>query len=263
MPETTKNQDDASLRQDYKVLENPAKLRLDFIGMVFTLAITQVGLEIGDFFSKGLSFKDHPYVFTHLALTVYIIASSWVGWQISKSKGSNEKLKHTFGLPFVILIIDLSLVIAYFVLVKGVDKPSDTVPKADSYTEYKWSLIIFIIYLIWDFFTKYVYEDEKNNEQIKRDRRKFLGRGYQSFICILITIFVIGPMTAYKSSYAVMATDLTLIFVFVLFRGLKLIAFFEEKKDRVIDLTFWNITKTVFMPIIGITISWLVYYHFR
>ncbi len=263
MTESTEKEMTTPQTIDYQTIENPAKLRLDFIGMVFTLAITQVGLEIGDFFSKGLSFKDHLYVFTHLTLAVYIIASSWVGWQISKSKGSNEKLTHTFGLPFIILLIDLCLVIAYFVLVKGVDKPLDKSPRAESYTEYKWSLVIFIIYLIWDIFTKYIFEDEQNNQKIKRDGKKFIRRGYQSFVCILITIFLIQPMTIYSRPYAVMATDVTLIFIFVLFRGLKLISFFEEKKDRIIELTFWNIAKTVIMPIIGITISWIAYYHFR
>ena len=93
--------------------ETPQKLRFDFIGMLFALAVAQVAVEIGDFYSHGSKIEDHYYVLSHLTLSIYIIASSWIAWQTSTSQGNKEALKDSFSLSFLILIIDMLLVIIH------------------------------------------------------------------------------------------------------------------------------------------------------
>jgi hypothetical protein len=236
---------------------NDAWLRLDFIEMMFALAVGQVGLEIGDFFDASMSISTHPYVMTHLILAVYIIASSWVGWQRSKSRGSREPLLNPFDKSFYMLLIDLFLVICYFIIVKGVDKPrlaNQENFKPDSMTEVAWSGIIFINYCVWDIIAKLINVVPENNYKLKLAWGEYLPRCYQAIICLLLGWIFILPTSHDISSRGVVLTDIALLSVFVLFRALK--SDFKRRSDRNFSLSkiFWLV-----LPILSILSIYIIY----
>lgn len=202
--------------------EKKDKLRFEFIGMIFALAIAQIGFEIGDYFylSKSINgFYDlsHLFVFSHLTLGTYIIASSWIGWQQSHSRGNQLVLTDSFSKAFFILLIDLLLVICYFIIIKGVEKPFSkefAASELDSKTEAFWCMIIFGLFFIWDILTK-VSPFKKNN------LRRFRIRGWQSFACGIIAIIIYCLLTGENDAKSVILTDFALLLNFILFRALK------------------------------------------
>lgn len=198
---------------------NPDKIRVEFIGMAFALAIGELGLEIGKLYLDGVSLREHWYLFTHILLAIYIIASSWVGWQLSESRGNEEVVKDPFSLSFLILLLDLLLVICYFIIVKSIDKNPES-PTCNS--EIYWSWFIFILYACWDILTKLIIED-KTSGKIKREPilKKYFNRAYQAPICFCITYFIIWPLRTVSTPKTVICVDIMLISVFILFRGMK------------------------------------------
>lgn len=199
------------------------KLRFEFIGMAFALAIAQVGIEIGDFYSHGKSLREFPYVLSHLSCGTYIIASSWVGWNKSKSKGNLEEINNTFGRPFILLLLDLFLVICYFIMVKGVEKPygQNSLSISASF-EVIWAIIIMSTYGIWDIFTKLI-DFNSANFQLRFQWKIYFQRAYQAFICLVLLglIFLSINIEDEISKSNVVLIDIYLILVFVLFRGMK------------------------------------------
>ncbi|HBR55366.1 MAG TPA: hypothetical protein DEA82_14740 [Flavobacteriaceae bacterium] len=203
-------------------LNNTNRLRFDFIGMAFALALGQVGLEIGDFYSNNQSIFKHPYVFTQLLLGTYIIAASWVGWNKSASKGHLDPIVNTFGKPFVVLLLDLLMVICYFILVKGVEKPYlEEELKISGLFELFWSLVIIGLYFLWDIVTKLI---NFNSEKfiLKLDTKSFFARGYQAVICFVLLLipFITIKYSIVADDNAVLI-DIYILSVFILFRGLK------------------------------------------
>jgi hypothetical protein len=231
------------------VIIEPDKLRIDFVGMAFGLAIGEIGLEIGKLYDAGIRLRDHWYLGTHILLSIYIIASSWIGWQLSPSQGNKDKLKDSFSIQFVILLIDLLLVICYFIIVQSIGK--DPLRPSCS-TQIFWSKIIFIVYIIWDFFSKCFVEDPVSCKSKfinnKPDLKKYLNRVYQAPICLVIIWFIISPISEDHRANAVLCADLLLIFVFVLFRGLK-----------GFDRTPSKVFLYVFLPSILLIITYVVY----
>ena|ERR1041384_5930370 len=96
-------------------------LRIAFVQMLFALSIGQVALKVGDliYYSKEgflSSLYDYPYVYSHLLLCVIILTCSFVGWQISQSLDNSEKINFIGSLQYIILLVDISLVICYFIM---------------------------------------------------------------------------------------------------------------------------------------------------
>lgn len=240
-------------------IESQKRLRFEFIGMMFALAIGQVGLEVGNFYENGLSLLNYPSVATHLTLVIFIIASSWIGWQTSKSKGNGELVLDNFGKSFLILILDLLLVIFYFIIAIGVESQIGGVitPRVDN--EIFWSLWIFGTYFIWDILTKLIYIINSDTLQFRFDFMTFLKRGYQSVLCFLLIWFLLKPMQNTNSQSHVVIIDIALFLTFILFRGLKVIDDFKDFTNRRKLILFTG----VILPILGIIFSiYLIKYYY-
>src|SRR5450432_1243821 len=112
-------------------MEFKPNLRFEFVEMLFALAIGQVGIEVGDLVIHKINFWDHPYIFTHLLLGTLIIALSWIGWKSSVARGNTENVISIYSVQFAILLVDLFLVICYFIIVKGAEIPFNSNNKAE------------------------------------------------------------------------------------------------------------------------------------
>jgi len=159
-----------------------SELRFTFIGMVFALAISNVGIQLSDFVNNGYSVFCYPDVLTHLFLFIFIIASSWIGWKNSNASGNKQDIADCFGISFIILLLDLFLVFCYFILVESVKRLYNA---PDYKSEILWSLIIFIGYFFWDIITIFEVKN-KNRLKIKIHWKDLLSDGYQSLTCAII-----------------------------------------------------------------------------
>ena len=205
-------------------------LRFEFVGMLFALAIGQVAIEFVDVYNSQLPFINWYYSFSHLVLATLIIAMSWIGWQSSKSLGYTVTITSIFSLPFLILLIDISLVIIYYLIANGnekylVDQKVFETPSVDS--EILWVFLIFILYVFWDVITKIIsikYVRQTNGNYMK----KYIF-SVSSFKRILITLscliisayFLIRYKDVQLLAIQALIVNINLLLIFVLFRGLK------------------------------------------
>jgi hypothetical protein len=112
------------------------KLRHEFVGMMFAVTIGEVGLQAAALVHVGHPAQFLPAYF-HLVLATIVVATSWVGWSLSVAPGARQDVGGVFQWEFIVLIVDVSLVITYFILVRTVDfgsegsshvDPASTVP---------------------------------------------------------------------------------------------------------------------------------------
>lgn len=96
-------------------------LRYAFVEMLFALAVSQVAVHAADLVGISSTLLEKLPGFAHLALGLIVIAASWVGWRQSQSPGMKEQIRSLFSVRFVGLLIDVLLVILYFILVRSVE----------------------------------------------------------------------------------------------------------------------------------------------
>ncbi|QDT21915.1 hypothetical protein [Gimesia chilikensis] len=236
-------------------IKDETSLHSEFVGMLFALAIAQVAVESADLVNhKFYSLKsDFLPAFSHLFLATTIIGSSWIGWKSSKS--SMSKINNIFTLNSIELLIDVFLVVCYFIIVKSVETISPLghfVPSAKP--EVLWTTVILTTYFLWDLLTKLFKKIElaphsvegptlQNKSQIvqkvcscpiiilkklwlwvtKWEWKSFLNRGWASFVCSFMSIlaFYFLPLET-TNTLTIVFIDLDLFFLILTFRAMKL-----------------------------------------
>jgi len=198
---------------------NRGNLRVQFIGMLFALAVGQLAIEVGDFLLEDHNVFVHLYALTHLLLALTVISSSWIGWQKSKAKGNYLELKKIWSPAYLILLTDVALVICYFILVRGVESTDQDGVLADpsARNEVVLSAVIFFLYLVWDLLTKLVIRDPQ------------FGRLGITAIFLIISIIFCGFFYNVQTRGWVVLADGILIVIFLLYRVTK--DAYVEKED--------------------------------
>ncbi len=201
------------------------ELHREFVGMLFALAIAEVAVAASAVASSsakhGLALPAVLPAYAHLFLAAIVIATSWVGWGASKH-GLNF-VTSVFSKGFFELLIDVWLVIAYFLLVKGVDTvevPENGAARITSSLrgEALWIMVIFITYAFWDAWTKI------GPYGIPTNLPEYSKRGWASIACALLAVcaaFAYWNSTNVGAAQAVLG-DLSLLALVFLFRAMKL-----------------------------------------
>jgi hypothetical protein len=210
---------------------NNRNLRFIFVQLLFSLAIGQVAIKVSDLIIGDYALES-LYVYTHLALCVVILSTSWVGFQISVS--SEGVLDSVFSVPFITLLLDISLVISYFIIVRGAEiinypkTGEENVVAPDIHNETFWTVIIFTIYLLWDLVTKLfesTFEFDNSGVYVKKypmRPKEFASRAWPTFLCVLLSLFIYWLSEKITpTKFNTVLIDFVLIFLFFLFRGFK------------------------------------------
>jgi hypothetical protein len=210
--------------------ESLVKLRFDFVELLFALATAEVAIQIGLLASVHRTLLDAPTAYSHLILALVLIATSWVGWSRSSSAGNRLPLENVFTLAFVVLMLDVALVVIYFILVRGVELPAATAPSGamiltpSAGHETFWVMMTFVVYVVWDFVTKAVARDENARPQPSlwgRVKGPFWKRGRISIACAAIAFAAWVFLRGVTSVSAVLATDVGLLSLDLFFRAWK------------------------------------------
>ena len=205
------------------------KLRHEFVGMMFAVAVGEVGLQTAALLQAGPIFRFLP-AYTHLTLAIVVIATSWVGWTLSVAPGARRDVRGIFEWEFVVLLLDVLLVILYFILVRSVDFGKDqAVPHIAPASEVALlMLVIFALYLLWDILTKVLifwkYRDKsKKSLRVNFDSSWWRTNGVRmlpSTACLFLSWITIRFVRSVDAPHMLTA-DLALIALILLFRALK------------------------------------------
>jgi hypothetical protein len=79
----------SELQVEAAVPKSQPKLRHEFVGMMFAVAIGEVGLQAAALFKTG-DFLRYLPAYSHLTLATIMIATSWVGWTLSVAPGARR-----------------------------------------------------------------------------------------------------------------------------------------------------------------------------
>ena len=191
------------------------QLHLTFVEMLFALAIGEVAIDVGDLVTlqvQGtINLPTSLPVYSHLLLATIVIAASWVGWRSSEFSGS--KIRSVFSLDFVELLIDVFLVVFYFLLVRLAELPtgsSGTVP-AEASSETWMIVVIMASYALWD-----ILSCRTDGSKLKLR----VWASVTSFFLSLVALYLL-PLES-DSKGAVLFMDTALIGLVLLFRAMKL-----------------------------------------
>lgn len=209
-------------------------LRFTFVEMLFALAVSQVAMSAADLASLHDSvWKMLPAIF-HLILCVAVIATSWVGWRRSQSPGAKPPIASIFGLRFVELLIDVALVILYFILVKSIEieqvygSPTPQLVKPPSATpEAGWICVIFGVYVAWDLIADVLSPGclaaPLNTTAPGLWKKLAVGAAStcSSIACLVLSLIVVWRSQNATSVLTVVILDVALLCVVLLFRVLK------------------------------------------
>lgn len=191
------------------------QLHLTFIEMLFALAIGEVAIDVGSLVSLriegSVDIASTLPAYSHLLLATMVIAASWVGWRNSEFSGS--KIKSVFSLDFLELLVDVFLVICYFLLVRLAEIPTSSslsvVP--DASREAWMIMVIMAMYVFWDLLS------------CRTDGNKLRLRVWASGVCLVMSLIALCLLPLHSNdSTAVILMDVALLGLVFLFRAMKL-----------------------------------------
>jgi len=209
--------------------ETDDPLRYAFVEMLFALAISQVAVHAADLTTvRWDSVRDVAAAWIHLALSLLVIGASWIGWRQSQSPGIKAQIESIFSRRAVGLLLDVILVILYFVLVRSVELQQEngvvtlTTPSASN--DALWISSIFAVYVVWDLFADVFAPEsltDKGPRMLWQGVRVALASAAASGICLLMALFVFTRATNVSDPVRVALYDGSLIALVLFFRAAK------------------------------------------
>jgi len=138
------------------------EVRFAFVEMLFALAIAEVAVAFSHLVSIDRALFLKIPAIAHLLLATLLIAASWLGWSTSRWRStSRSDLASPFTWDFIGLLLDVLLVVIYFILVRLADVseavPYDLLPPSAA-PEALWIARIFGIYAVWDLVSDVIKE---------------------------------------------------------------------------------------------------------
>jgi hypothetical protein len=198
--------------------EREPKVRHEFVGMMFAVTIGEVGLQVASLMQAKPFFHFLPF-YSHLFLATIVITSSWVGWTLSQAPGARRDVTGVFTWGFITLLLDVFLVVTYFILVRTIElgkgKEPDRIDPPD--TVALLILVMFSLYLLWDLITKiFAYEKARDGEWIRNCGLRMVP----TLVCLVIAIIIRNQLKNVDLVHYIDA-DAALLALALLFRGLK------------------------------------------
>lgn len=188
---------------------------------MFAVTIGEVGLQVAALIRAGHWVHFLP-AYSHLFLATMVVTTSWVGWSVSRAPGARHDVGGIFQGEFLVLLVDVMLVVVYFILVRSVEFAGEkSTPHigAESTVTF-WLVMIFVLYSAWDVLTKIVL--------YLKYREKFEGKWFRNYgsrmiptLVGLLLVYSTKRMVDSADSVHVITADLALLFVILFFRSLK------------------------------------------
>lgn len=206
-------------------------LRFDFVEMLFALTLSEIAIRVAYLVEQQQTLITAPAAYSHALLALILVATSWVGWRRSRAYGNLQDVSGVFSWPFVVLLVDVGLVILYFIIVNGIEKPGDKgVIEPSARNETQWMMCVFLGYLLWDFLTKGVMSPGILG--IGKRIGAFLMRAWSTALCSALALVSYLLFASVSTQRGVVLVDLELMLIVMLFRALKQFAGKGPRKQR-------------------------------
>jgi hypothetical protein len=210
-------------------VEANSELRDTFVEMLFALVVAEIAIKFADLVTNQLTNWSSVPAYTHLAIALALVSASWVGWKRSRAPGKRQDVVQIFSLPFVVLIIDVWLVICYFIIARGVEiEPKSVgsnilVVNASATNETTWVMITFGSYAVWDFISNAIPKISKEGKSFFRSWHEelFIGNGWVTLLCLFLAFLGWLLFKNFSHPGKVVLVDLSLISLIFLFRAIK------------------------------------------
>jgi hypothetical protein len=204
----------------------PKDARFVFVQMLFSLTAAEIARQIAELVLNHPLTWDSARVWASLILAAGVVVASWLGW--SSSEASRQvKVTSLFDSHFVVLLIDLTLVVMYFLLVRGAALVKEKPHPASAENEAAIVATILALYFAWDVLTKAVIPSNNMTEFFKNLRAEPMStRGRISLQCMFLGVLPLLFVRWVSTTGGVILVDLCLLCLTLLFRSRK------EKKRR-------------------------------
>jgi hypothetical protein len=194
------------------------KVRHEFVGMMFAVTIGEVGLQVASLVHAKHYAHFLPF-YSHLILATIVITSSWVGWSLSQAPGNRRDVSGIFTSGFCTLLLDVSLVITYFIMVRTIDVGKlPEQPRIDTPEKEAWLIVLmFALYFLWDVVTKIFAYDKSRDGTWGRNCGL---RMVPTCVCLILAIVVRLQVAGCQLDHYVNA-DIALLALALAFRAFK------------------------------------------
>jgi hypothetical protein len=193
-------------------------VRHEFVGMMFAVTIGEVGLQVASLVQAKHYGHFLPF-YSHLLLATLVITSSWVGWSLSQAPGARRDVSGVFTWGFVTLLLDVFLVVWYFIMVRTVElgKGGDS-PRIESSEKVAGFFVgMFALFFLWDVVTKvFAYTFSNDGPWVRNCGLRMIP----TVVCLLLAIVVWRQLKNIDLAHYINA-DLALLALALLFRSLK------------------------------------------
>jgi 5-methylthioadenosine/S-adenosylhomocysteine deaminase len=216
-------------KQPLKIMQFPTTLSIGpfgfekdirwlIVGFLYAVAIAEVAVQSAKLASYEGNRKPYLPAIFHLVLITVVITTSWVGWTMAISRESSHIEHHltkVFSWQYCLLLIDVGLLISYFIIAKKLEmpEPEDGQSRTREEKTTFWLMIVFFGYCLWDF----VHYGPVHHFN------KFWFHMWPTALCLLIiaVTWLILRFKPIKSSRSSIFLYIWLIAVVFLFRFLK------------------------------------------
>lgn len=195
-------------------------LRWILVSTLYALVLAEVAHQSVSLVARRCGWRDLSTGISHLLLVAALVTTSWVGWSVSIAHDphAEHRVSGVFSLPYVVLLIDVGLLTAYFILARaaGIPKKKDEPIVASAKPESFWLMVVFGGYVLWDIVTHGALEGD------------FWPRAYPTIICFLLSCLAWRILRVVeKNQMAVVAADAGMLAFIFFFRAMK-VAVFEK-----------------------------------
>lgn len=212
---------------------------LTFVEMMFAVAIgdtaTKAALIFQTLQSAKVGIRTVWWELTpsvaHLFLTIFVIAASWVGWSTTKSTNHYmRKLKGAsppdslwpLSQPFVMLLIDVALVVLYFVLAESIDVPKiENKALVWNYSALPEAKILFLIvlgYILWNLLNCWFPPKETDKKTAQQPDRRKLRLIFQLAALMLVWFAYSNSSSRATDIPYILRVDVSLLLAVIVFR---------------------------------------------
>jgi len=222
-------------------------LREAFVEMLFALATAQLAINAAEVFAISAGVEEKLPAYAHLFVALLLIACSWVGWRQSASPGMRIRITTVFQWSFVGLLLDVLLVVLYFIVVQGVEVNTGgtKLTQASARPEVQSLFYVFFVYAVWDLIADIlspncIPKGPVSVQKIFATIRAGFVSVFASILCLALVWSLFRPAAKTTSPQQVIALDIALAAIILLFRSAKGL---EKPFSRWLRVTDWRAFK--------------------
>jgi hypothetical protein len=202
-------------------------LRWLLVSTLYALAIAEIAVQSAKLVAHNKrSRSDTSAVTAHLILVTFVVTTSWVGWTMAVGKEVHPEhhLTNVFSWSYCLLLVDVGLLIFYFVMAKraGIPESGNEALTPSAKNASFWLVMVFGGYVLWDLIARL----------IMHGLSEFQAIAWPTVVCFVLAIISWRYVRLVTTHAAMVVADAGMIALILLFRALKAVAVMGLSQQR-------------------------------